>query len=139
MFVCIDFDGTVVKHAFPLIGEDIGAWPWLKKAQDLGATFILFTMRSKLGAEGDYISEAVELFEKNGIKLFGVNENPTQKSWTTSPKAYAHMYVDDAALGVPLVRPWGERPYVDWEVVGPQLLGAVTDFYATKLDATRPR
>lgn len=46
------------------------------------------------------------------------NENPTQKDWTSSPKPYAHIYIDDAALGVPLKHDsLSERPYVDWNMV----------------------
>jgi hypothetical protein len=47
-----------------------------------------------------------------------VGENPTQKEWTSSPKCYAHIYIDDAALGCPLVKGEnGERDYVDWTAV----------------------
>ena len=61
-----------------------------------------------------------------GIKLFGINTNPNQLSWTESPKAYADIYVDDAAFGCPLIRPEGfKRPCVDWETVGPELLERV--------------
>ena len=41
-------------------------------------------------------------------------------SWTTSPKAYCELYIDDAGLGIPLIYPFGKsqknqhRPYVDW-------------------------
>jgi hypothetical protein len=56
---------------------------------------------------------------QHGIPLMGVNENPSQKSWTSSPKAYAQLYIDDAALGTPLVYPESssERPYVDWAAI----------------------
>jgi len=117
LVVAVDFDGTVVKHAYPGIGADIGAAPWLKKLVEAGAKLVLWTMR-----DGEELDDAVEWFETHGIELWGVQRNPTQDTWTGSPKAYAHVYVDDAALGVPLVRPEGERPYVDWGVAGPQLL-----------------
>ena len=42
------------------------------------------------------------LAEAGGIEFFGVNCNPAQASWTTSPKIYSHVYVDDAAAGCPL-------------------------------------
>lgn len=43
----------------------------------------------------------------------------TQKRWTSSPKIFAHLYIDDAALGVPLKRDpqLSDRLYVDWEKV----------------------
>ena len=45
-----------------------------------------------------------------------VNENPTQKNWTISPKVYAQCDVDDAALGCPLIydETMCDRPFVDW-------------------------
>ena len=46
MDICIDFDGTCVKHEFPEIGEDIGAAPVLKELIANGHRLILFTMRS---------------------------------------------------------------------------------------------
>ena len=31
MIINLDFDGSVVTHAYPLVGKDIGAVPVLKK------------------------------------------------------------------------------------------------------------
>lgn len=107
--ICIDFDGTVVTHDYPDIGQDIGAVPVLLALVNAGHRLILNTMRS-----GDTLSEAVSWFQRHAIPLFGVNENPTQKSWTSSPKVYGQLYIDDAALGCPLVAPLSQRPHVDW-------------------------
>ncbi len=117
MIVALDFDGTLVKHTYPEIGEDIGAVPWLHLAQGAGARFILWTMR-----DGPELEAAVAWCAGQGVILWGVNQNPDQASWCTSPKAFAHLYVDDLSLGVPLIRPRDERPYVDWERAGPQLM-----------------
>ena len=58
----------------------------------------------------------------NDIELFGVNNNPTQKDWTDSPKAYGHIYIDDAAIGCPLVEVENcNKLCVDWGVVGPEV------------------
>jgi hypothetical protein len=126
----IDFDGTCVKHAFPLIGDDIGAVPVLKKLVERGHQLILFTMRSNNLVETpdgikqqNYLSDAIDWFKKNDIPLYGVQTNPTQKFWTSSPKSYAEMMIDDSALGCPLKWDTVEingkltnvgRPYVDW-------------------------
>ena len=54
-------------------------------------------------------------FKEQGIPLYAVNSNPTQKKWTKSPKIHADVYIDDGALGVPLIRSMTtSRPYVDW-------------------------
>lgn len=74
------------------------------------------TKPAKLPSDG--LQDAIDWFKKHDIPLFGVNENPTQKDWTSSPKPYAHIYIDDAALGVPLKHDFlSERPYVDWDIV----------------------
>lgn len=128
MDICIDFDGTCVKHEFPLIGEDIGAIPVLKELIDAGHKLILFTMRSdrkvKKKKEGEtivveenYLTDAVNWFNENGLDLYGVQKNPRQRFWTSSPKAYGHLYIDDANLGCPLIVPDEGRPYVDWQTI----------------------
>ena len=113
MIICVDFDGTCVTHEYPKIGKDIGAIPVLKKLVKGGHKLVLFTMRS-----GDELAEAVEWFVANDIPLYGINTNPSQKFWTTSPKAYGQLYIDDAALGCPLKNDGlSTRSYVDWGVV----------------------
>jgi len=130
MVIAVDFDGTCVTHEFPRVGKDIGAVPVLKRLVDKGHHIILHTMRSHpdkdnqgktLSGEvisNDTLQDAVNWFKENDIPLLGINENPTQKRWTSSPKIFAHLYIDDAALGVPLkVDSKSDRPYVDWEKV----------------------
>ncbi len=106
--IAIDFDGTCVTHEYPFIGRDIGAQKVLKRLVNKGHRLILNTMRS-----GVPLLEAVDWFKKNEIPLYGIQENPQQKSWTSSPKCYAQIYIDDAALGCPLIGK-GDRPFVDW-------------------------
>lgn len=125
MDICLDFDGTCVMHEFPNIGEDIGAVPVLKELVDAGHRLILFTMRSDrkvkkkvagetVVVEENFLADAIAWFEKNGLSLYGVQKNPTQRFWTSSPKAYGHLYIDDAALGCPLIVPKEGKPYADW-------------------------
>ncbi|NNF45454.1 MAG: hypothetical protein HKN69_01670 [Desulfofustis sp.] len=127
MYICVDFDGTIVDHCFPEIGAEApGAIHWLKRLQDQGARLILFTMRSDTTFGGPMLTDAVEFLESRGIRLYGINTNPDQDSWTNSPKAYGDIYVDDAAFGCPLIHPQGfRRPCVDWETAGPVLLERV--------------
>lgn len=114
MDIVIDFDGTVVPHKFPSIGDrDIGSIPVLKELVEQGHKLILFTMRSDTD-KGHFLSEAVRWFTDNNITLYGIQKNPTQSYWTTSPKAYGELIIDDAALGCPLVYGVEDRPYVDW-------------------------
>lgn len=113
MEIAIDFDGTCVTHEYPRVGMDIGAIPVLKELTDRGHKLILWTMRG-----GDRLQDAVNWFEENEIPLYGIQRNPTQDTWTESPKAYAQLYIDDAALGCPLTQKHNaERPFVDWVAV----------------------
>lgn len=125
MDICIDFDGTCVMHEFPSIGEDIGAVPVLKELVEAGHKLILFTMRSDrkvkkkvngemVVVEENFLTDAVNWFSENGIELYAIQKNPKQRFWTSSPKAYGHLYIDDANLGCPLIVPEDRRPYVDW-------------------------
>ena len=120
MTIAIDFDGTCVTHDYPLVGKEIGAVPILKKLIENGHKLVLFTMRSD-GREdgGNPLTDAVNWFKKNNIPLYGIQENPTQKNWTSSPKAYAQLYIDDAALGCPLTynEKLSDRLFVNWNQV----------------------
>lgn len=132
MIFGIDFDGTVVTHEFPDVGTEVpGAADVLRELVAAGHQLILWTMRSDGRPEGDFLAPAVDWFAERGIPLLGVNRNPTQYRWTGSPKAYAHCYIDDAALGCPLIHPddGKSRPYVDWNLVREYLvgLGAIKD------------
>ena len=130
MIIVLDFDGTVDSHEFPKIGKDIGAVPVLKKLVTKGHKLILFTMRSDiatanskdpaiLGIGGKYLTNAVDWFNRNDIPLYGVQTNPEQINWTTSPKAYGQLIIDDTALGIPLIenKDYSSRPFVDWKKV----------------------
>lgn len=99
MVIAVDFDGTVVCHEFPEIGKDVPeAEQSLKKLSELGHQLILWTMRS-----GPSLLEAIEWYRQRNIPLYGINSNPSQKNWTTSPKAHADVYIDDAAFGCPRI------------------------------------
>ena len=130
MDIVIDFDGTCVTHDFPRVGKDIGAEPVLIKLVKHGHRLVLFTMRSNLkestyrnqGREvppGNYLDDSVNWFVERNIELYGIQRNPSQDSWTDSPKAYGQLIIDDAALGCPLVFDdnLSERPFVDWQAV----------------------
>lgn len=130
MDILIDFDGTCVKHDFPRIGENIGAEQVLRALVDNGHRLILFTMRCDQPSPcisdlpeihtdpHTSLTDAMNWFKEHDIPLFGVQTHPDQVTWTTSPKAYGHMMIDDSAVGCPLKQDHPkERPYVDWKIV----------------------
>jgi len=125
MIIAIDFDGTIVAHEFPEIGRAVpGAFEWIRKFKEAGAVLILWTMRSDGQEHGEVLSDADAFCRENGVEFDYLNENPNQVSWTGSPKAYANIYIDDAAIGCPLRQnpKMGGRPFVDWSIVGPLVM-----------------
>jgi len=113
VIIGVDFDGTVVRHRYPEVGEPCdGALEVLRECVRKGAKIVLWTMRS-----GSSLVDACMYLKDAGIDIWGVNKNPHQHTWTQSPKAYCNIYIDDAALGCPLINVPGDRPYVDWEGV----------------------
>jgi len=122
----IDFDGTCCTHEFPAIGKDIGAAPVLRELVATGHQLILWTMRCDHTEPpvtddpdihphgGCYLSEAVKWFENRNIPLYGINTNPTQEKWTSSPKAYGTLCIDDINLGARLSKIGDLRPFINW-------------------------
>ena len=135
-YIVLDFDGTVVKHRYPAVGEDIGAVPVLRKLVQNGHNLLLNTMRSHDSEGVDTLQPALDWFAANDIPLYGVNENPSQKEWTSSPKVYGNIYIDDGALGAPLKKDdtphpvfGAAPPFIDWGIAAIHLFyhGCLTE------------
>jgi hypothetical protein len=136
MVIAVDFDGTCVTHAFPNVGKEIGAPKVLKKLVEKGHQLILWTMRSdraELGEtstedikdeKGLFLTDAINWFKSHDIPLYGIQTHPTQHHWTTSPKCYSQLLIDDTALGCPLKfsSEISNRHYVDWDHVEDYLI-----------------
>ena len=139
----VDFDGTVVTHRFPEVGQDAPhAVEVLKELQGMGFLICLNTMRSdkncydpiskkliptqigkRMGLTST-LEDAVDWFERNGITLDGVNTSPGQRNWTDSPKVYATHYIDDMAVGCPMLYLENGEKCVDWLKVKELILGS---------------
>ena len=119
-----------MKHRYPAVGEDIGAVPVLRKLVINGHHLLLNTMRSHDSDGVDTLQPAIDWFAERELPLFGINENPTQTEWTSSPKVYGNIYIDDGALGAPLkVDDSGAAAFIDWGVAAVHLYchGLLTD------------
>ena len=118
MIIAVDFDGTCVEHDYPAVGMDVeGAVEVLRAMVAKRHRLILFTMRS-----GEKLDDAVKWFRDRKIALWAVNENPEQKEWTSSPKVYADLYIDDSAIGCPIRFIDGvRRPVINWSKIKSQL------------------
>jgi hypothetical protein len=118
MIIAVDFDGTCVEHDYPSVGMDVeGAVEVLRAIVAKRHRLILFTMRSS-----SKLDDAVRWFRDRKIELWAVNENPEQREWTSSPKVYADLYIDDSAVGCPIRFIDGVRHHVvDWSKVSAEL------------------
>lgn len=97
----IDFDGTIVKHAWPGIGEPLDhAFEVMKELQAAGYYLILVTCRED-EPRHPYLTEAVEFCRQNGIEFRSVNENHPDDDFRDhgGRKVFAHFYIDDRNLG----------------------------------------
>lgn len=114
LIIAVDFDGTCVEHDYPAVGLDVeGAVKTLRDINAKGHRIILYTMRS-----GAKLEAAQRWFKRHDIALWATNENPEQKEWTESTKVFADYYIDDCAVGCPIMFIDGvRRPVVNWAKV----------------------
>ncbi len=123
MIIAVDFDGTIVTHAYPEIGKPIPfAIETLKKLQNEDHhQLILWTVR-----EGKLLDEAVEYCRARGLEFYAVNANYPEETPENCPsrKINAELWIDDKNLGG--LPDWGtiyhmihdNRPYqqpIDYE------------------------
>lgn len=104
MLISVDFDGTIVEHKFPEIGEPLeGAIETLKDLTAAGFRLILCTCRED-NKRRKYLTEAVEFLKDLGVEFVSVNENTFDDDFRADykglrRKVYAHCYIDDCNLG----------------------------------------
>jgi hydroxymethylpyrimidine pyrophosphatase-like HAD family hydrolase len=112
LIIAVDFDGTIVEHKYPAIGEEmLFAFSTLKALEKEGHTLILWTYRA-----GKELEEAVTYCKQNGIVFYAANKNfPEEKfdNETMSRKIIADVYIDDRNVGGFLG--WSKI----WEELGP--------------------
>jgi len=94
----IDFDGTIVRDAWPGIGDPIPeVCNLILNIQKRGDKWILYTMR-----EGELLDKALKECERIGLKPDAVNDNikSMQELFGNNPrKIYADVYIDDHNAG----------------------------------------
>ncbi len=95
--IAIDFDGTVVEHKFPEIGQEMPyAFEVLKELQERGHLLILWTVR-----DGIYLEDAVNFCFKNGVNFYAVNKSYPDEiiDNTMSRKINVDIFIDDRNVG----------------------------------------
>lgn len=97
MKIAVDFDGTIVEHKYPEIGEELlFSIETIKELQRQQHLIILWTFRS-----GKHLEEAVEYCRKRGLEFYAVNKNYPEEviDESQSRKINADLFIDDRNLG----------------------------------------
>ncbi len=97
MKIAVDFDGTIVEHKYPAIGEELlFAIETLKELQRHQYQLVLWTFRA-----GKELDEAVEFCRQRGLEFYAINKNYPEEIFddTMSRKLNADLFIDDRNLG----------------------------------------
>lgn len=106
MTIAVDFDGTIVEHRYPAIGEEIPfAIETLKMLIRDRHKLILWSVR-----EGELLDQAVAWCRERGVEFYAVNrdypEEEPEKNNHFSRKLKADLFIDDRNIGG--LPDWGE-------------------------------
>ena len=98
MTIAVDFDGTIVRHRYPKIGEEIPfATDTLRMLISERHRLILWTVR-----EGRLLDEAIEWCKARGVEFYAVNRDFPEEDSTGSGfsrKIKADLFIDDRNFG----------------------------------------
>lgn len=97
LVIAVDFDGTIVEHNFPKIGDLLPfAKEVINKLHKEGYYIIIWTCR------GEYsLIDMINFLDKNKIHYDKINENAPYEilGFKPFPKIVADIYIDDRNLG----------------------------------------
>ena len=98
MIIAVDFDGTIVEHKYPAIGNELPfATSTLRMLASERHRLILWTVR-----RGKLLEEAVEWCRKHGVEFYAVNKNFPEEildGENCYGKINADIFIDDCNLG----------------------------------------
>ncbi|MCR4993856.1 MAG: hypothetical protein K6A32_00495 [Bacteroidales bacterium] len=99
MLIAVDFDGTIVRHRYPEIGEEIPfAVETLKMLVEDRHRLILWTVR-----EGQLLDDAIEWCRQRGLEFYAVNRDFPEEDVTLNEhftrKLKVDMWIDDRNVG----------------------------------------
>lgn len=103
MVIAVDFDGTIVEHKYPAIGEEKPfACEVLRMLIAERHRLILWTVR-----EGKLLDDAIQWCKKRGVEFWAVNSDSSDmfkeaKDRNLSCKLNADVFIDDSGIaGLP--------------------------------------
>lgn len=106
MTIAVDFDGTIVTHRYPEIGEELPfATETLRMLIADRHKLILWSVR-----EGKLLDDAIQWCRERGVEFYAVNKDyPEEKVEYNnhfSRKIKADIFIDDRNIGG--IPDWGE-------------------------------
>lgn len=107
MTIAVDFDGTIVEHKYPEIGEERPfAIETLKMLIKDHHRLIMWSVR-----EGRLLDEAVDWCRERGVEFYAVNKDYPEEDGTNnnnhfSRKLKVDLFIDDRQIGG--LPEWGE-------------------------------
>jgi hypothetical protein len=123
MTIYLDFDGTVVEHAYPAIGSlNPRSLEVIRRLQDAGHSIILNTYRADL--DDGSLEEAYGFFASHSQTILPITShtplkiNPPAWNWEETVIS-SILYIDDICKGTPMIPNktlmYGQM--VDWMVL----------------------
>ena len=125
--IAVDFDGTIVTHAYPKIGKEIPfAIDTLLRLQQEGYRLVLWTVCS-----GKLLDEAVDYLKSRGLEFYAVNANfpGEQLDEKDSRKVNADIYIDDRNVG----------GLPDWGIIYQMIKGTCIPQYNAHYQVPQPK
>ncbi len=127
MKIAVDFDGTIVEHRYPAIGEEkLFAFETLKQLQKLGHQLILWTYR-----HGKELDEAISFCKNNGVEFYAVNKSYPEEEFdpaSASRKLDVDLFIDDRNIGG--FPGWSEI----WQLLNPNVIDSEYSELSSLLD-----
>ena len=97
MLIAVDFDGTIVEHRYPEIGNEIPfATDTLRRLIMEKHRLVLWTVRS-----GHLLDEAIEWCKERGVEFYAVNSDYPEQEYDASQarKIKVDLVIDDRNIG----------------------------------------
>jgi hypothetical protein len=117
MKILLDFDGTVVRHKYPHIGEyNEGCREVLQRLHDAGHHIVLNTMRIH-GKYENFLAAMKYMKENDLVVHEASNSKKTPKAWDV-PRSIETgvLFIDDGAVDTPM-----NGFMVDWKKIEEEL------------------
>ena len=99
MLIAVDFDGTIVTHKYPAIGEELPfAVETLKMLRNDGHRLILWSVRV-----GKLLDDAVAWCKERGLEFYAINRDYPEETTDNNPhfsrKLKVDLFIDDRNIG----------------------------------------